>query len=612
MKRIFTVITIALGMMLPMQAQIKPITKEIKKDAVERNFKKKTVAASDITINDLVGTFEAYAMSAFQDEPDEQWKVTVTLDETEANKIWIQPIMQIYGFNLSEISPIYATYSQENSTITIPLGQSLYAEGNNMNIVLASSDENYNPVTTGEITLPVSGTVKNIVITAEMLLGCGDILNEEGWWYQALAYTTYTKAAPVPTVYITAKDNESLAAKVKAEQLYFVEYENEIYVSTTPEYTPDAVAGTYEVYAQSAFQNEPDEEWTITITRDEADKNKVWIHPIMIFGGLYPEDINPIYGTFDESASTITIPLGQTLFSQTGYTFIMGSVDNNYNTVTEGNLTVTVVNDGEKFIEIPYIIGVGCVEEGDNGWWYQALGYTTLTSVEPLIAPISEIGTISREMEIPEVDGYFNEGTYKWSFTFTDNSGSNPLYTITQHTNTGNVIDLGDFYGEGAAGVMAQEWDINGFLADTNIFAAGTPASFKGYSYKFAPESEEFEFLDLLDPQMQPVTIGSTTLNDGQTDFVVDLYLGDYDSQAGSIYYNMNFVVDGDKVIYGGTGLVLWFVLDNQAYLLGQFDNVTINREESAKARKSAAQLTLFDQPIAVKQAGVKKAMFNK
>lgn len=146
----------------------------------------------------------------------------------------------------------------------------------------------------------------------------------------------------------------------------------------------------------------------------------------MIFGGLYPEDINPIYGTFDESASTITIPLGQTLFSQPGYTFIMGSVDNNYNTVTEGNLTVTVVNDGEKFIEIPYIIGVGCVEEGDNGWWYQALGYTTLTGVEPLIAPISEIGTISREMEIPEVDGYFNEGTYKWSFTFTDNSGSNP------------------------------------------------------------------------------------------------------------------------------------------------------------------------------------------
>ena len=108
------------------------------------------------------------------------------------------------------------------------------------------------------------------------------------------------------------------------------------------------------------------------------------------------------------------------------------------------------------------------------------------------------------------------------------------------------------------------------------------------------------------------VTIGSTTLNDGQNDFVVDLYLGDYDSQAGSIYYNMNFVVDGDKVIYGGTGLVLWFVLDNQGYLLGQFDNVTINREESAKARKSAAKLTLFDQPIAVKQAGVKKAMFNK
>ena len=29
MKRIFTVIVIALGMMLPMQAQIKPITKEI-------------------------------------------------------------------------------------------------------------------------------------------------------------------------------------------------------------------------------------------------------------------------------------------------------------------------------------------------------------------------------------------------------------------------------------------------------------------------------------------------------------------------------------------------------------------------------------------------------
>ena len=59
MKRIFTIIAIALGLVLPMQAQHAPFSKEIKAEkGIERKMIRKAPTA-DITINDIVVTYDA-------------------------------------------------------------------------------------------------------------------------------------------------------------------------------------------------------------------------------------------------------------------------------------------------------------------------------------------------------------------------------------------------------------------------------------------------------------------------------------------------------------------------------------------------------------------------
>ncbi len=617
MKRIFTILAIMVGLVLPMQAQLAPVSKAINKSSMERSLKRKVKAeSSEITINDLVGTFESYAMSAFQGYPDEQWKLTITLDENDANKVWLQPIMQIAGLALTDIAPIYATYSQETGTLTIPLGQSIYGgEGKEMNIVIATCDENSAPIYTGEIALSVTGTPSDIVIMADFLLGCGDVVSD-GWWYQAYMQTIFNKFIPEPAVYVTLNDGENSVVKVNTEELYFVDYENETYLSTTPEYVSDAIAGTYNAYAISAFQGEPDESWEMTITRDENDANKVWIDPILEFGGLTANELNAVYGTFDESAGTITIPLGQVLFEEPGYTMILGEADvnNNFAPITNGDLVVTVVNDGRKFIEIPNVIGVGNLDEGDNGWWYQGLAYTTFTSVESIIAPLSEIGTVSRKISAPEIEGFFDEGTYTWSFLISeDDVNWESLSTKTQFEYSG-IVDLGDFYGQGAAGIVAYEWNISGFMDDLGYFELnnGTAANFKGYSYNLTYEGSEFECLDLLDPSGNPLTIGSITLKnqDGST-FLTDVYLGEF--SGSNIYYNLGFVVDGDVAMYNGDSAILWFILNNQAYMLASYDELTISRNNAPYAARKATKINFYEQPIAVKSVGgFKKASFSK
>ncbi|MBR6757704.1 MAG: hypothetical protein IKM35_04440 [Bacteroidaceae bacterium] len=617
MKRIFTVLAIMVGLVLPMQAQIAPISKEINTASVNRPLKKKVKAeATDITINDLVGTFDAYAYSAFQGYPDEEWKLTITRDETDAEKLWLHPIMQIPGLALSEITPIYATYSQEAGTLTIPLGQTIYGDGV-VDVVFATCDADYAPIHTGEITLPVTGNPSDIMIEVDMLVGCGDVLSADGWWYQALAYTTFTKTIPAPAVYVTLNDEDKSVIRVDTEELYFVDYENETYLSTAPEYVSDAVAGTYKAYAMSGFQGEPDENWTVTITRDEVDANKVWIDPIFVFGGLTANEMNAVYGTFNEAAGTIAIPLGQVLYEEPGYTMILGEADvnNGFAPITTGEIVVTVVkNNGVKVIEIPNFIGAGNLDEGDEGWWYQALAYTTYTSVETIIAPLSEISTVSRKMAVPEIDGFFDEGSYTWSFLISEDEVNWEQYSSKTQFEYSGVVDLGDFYGQGAAGVVAYEWNVSGFMDDLGYFELnnGTAATFNAYSYNMNYEGNDFECLDLLDPSGNPLTIGSITLQnqDGST-FLTDVYLGEL--SGNNIYYNLGFVVDGDVAMYNGESAILWFILNDQAYLLANYDELTISRNNAPYAVRKAAKINFYEQPIAVKNVGgFKKTTFNK
>ncbi len=610
MKKLYTFILLAMGIILPIQAQQALVAKKIDSKPT-RKMMRKTVAATDITINDLVGKFDAYAMSAFQGSPDENWSVQITLDETDPNKIWMQPIMQIKGVNLSDIKPIYATYNQDNATITVPLGQSIYQNDyNNLNLVIATSETGATPITTGEVVFNVSGNPRNIVIEADLLLGCGNIIGNE-WWYQALGYTTYSKIIPDPLVYVVSKDGE--IQKIRAEQLYFNDVEGETYLTNSKEVLLDPIAGTYTAHAMSAFQGSPDEEWTITITYDPSDETKVWIHPICEFANLQNDLINPVYGIFDKSTGDLTIPLGQTLYGGENdpYHFVLGSADNEYNPVITGGLPLKVTKlNNNNFIEIPYIIGVGNLQEGDYGWWYQALGYTQLQGNSGLVCPISEINRITRDMPIPELEGFFNEGKYIWDLNMSmDGETYEQFQTSTQFSYKGEV-DLGDFY-QGANGVMANHFDVEGFFVDAGFFGPNdTPYSFPAYSYFFESQGQEYEFLDILNPDETGLaSIGKMTLrNEDGSSFSTEIYLGELD---GQIYTNLNFVVIDGVAVYNGVQAVLWFIQNNQAYLIADFSEIIINKA-GANAAPARTKVNFYEKPIPVQLGGTKKFNLKK
>ena len=73
------------------------------------------------------------------------------------------------------------------------------------------------------------------------------------------------------------------------------------------------IEGDYNATAQSAFAGNPDEEWTVSITRDDAVENMVLIHPICLFGGLPASSVSSVYAFVDTIQQTITVPLGQML-----------------------------------------------------------------------------------------------------------------------------------------------------------------------------------------------------------------------------------------------------------------------------------------------------------
>lgn len=611
MKKIFSIISLAMCLIFPLQAQIAPISKNIVPQA-QKTMKRvaKAKAQSDITINDMVGTFAAYGMSAFQGYPDERWSMNFTLDATDANKLWIQPIMQIPGVNMSDVAPIYAIYSQENATLTIPLGQRIYGDGTQYDIVIATVDEAYDPVYTGDLVVNVTGNPKSIFMELDLIFGCGNLAADE-WWYQALGYMTISKQLPLPKVYVVCQDGKNII--VNTEELYFVDVDGEMYVATTPEVECDPIAGSYSAYANSAFEGNPDEMWTVNITYDEVDPTKVWIQPIMLLEGLEENKINPVYGTFNASNNSLVVPLGQVLYGAEGgeYCFVLGSTDQEYNPVTNGNLVLEVKNvNGKNTIEIPYIIGMGNLSEGDAGWWYQALGYTVFTSNSSALCPLSEVDIITREAPAPDFEGFFTSGNYDWDFEISSDGEVYDAYTSTTKLTYEQEVDLGNFY-DGAQGVIAHQWSVSGFMNDLGFFGEdGASASFPAFSYNFILDGVNHEFFDVLDPQTGVASIGSVMLTDQSgSKFSADVYLGEYDGD--NLYTNLQFVVNGNKAEYQGTSMVLWFLIGETPYLLADFKNVTISMGVNDEAA-APMQVNVYEKPIAVKMAGVKAFEYKK
>lgn len=371
--------------------------------------------------------------------------------------------------------------------------------------------------------------------------------------------------------------NTGATVKVDAEKIYFNTIEGEQYMTTEAEVTLDAIAGDYMVYSVSGISG-ANESWQTTITRDETDATKVWIQPICLFFGLSGDQINPIYATYDEKAATLSIPMGQCLYEDAEYKFVLGLADanNNYSPVTTGNVTATISATGiTKIIEIADMIGVGNINNDE--WWYQGVYNTAMVSdFNNSIIALNEIDSISTIA--PQVGGEFvANGDYTWNFSYTeDGKNWEDLATVTTFTEKG-IVDLGDVYGKEIAGIWAKKYRIGGFMAEYNFYDGGEASEIPAYSYTISYEDETIECLDLFDATGGFCCIGNAAFTDEQGDkLVLDMYLAELSENY--LYPDLYFSVNGDAITYDGEQLVLFYQVDGNAYPLAYLSDVEISK----------------------------------
>lgn len=578
MKRIFTIIAIAMGLMMPMQAQ-QAITKELKAGKnVEHKMMRKAPAA-DITVDDILGTYEASAPSAFQGQPTQEWTVNITADSKDANKVWIHPICLFEDATEADIDPVYATFNASKGTLTMPLGQVLLDANGQAKLVIGTSEDGSNIDTTSDITLSISKSDRGVVISfaEQYFFGIGDILaGSKGWWYQAIYNVTFTKAFEIPVVYIYFNGMDT-PLEAPASQLFFTEVEGEMHVSNVAEYTEGGIEGTYNAYAESAFEGYPDESWTVNITADATESNKYWISPIFLFGGLPAEEVSPVYAYYDEAKGTLTMPLGQVLYEVVSYNyrFIVGASNDGKNIDTTGDFVMTVE---DNFITFPedYMIGAGNALEED-GWWYQGLMNITYSMDATFAYPVADIARITREK--PAVNAeytYFLPGAYNWAFdvptseTETERTATSTMFMADE------VFDLSEVF-DGADGMTGIDWAVTGFLAEAGLLAEENP-TMGALSYVMEIDGTTYDVLSFIDKDCDNnylySVVGTCVLQDQQGNPVeIELLLGDATSSGGVSM--LTFVATSETDIYlDSEQPVLWYIYDGGAYLFSYMYNL--------------------------------------
>ncbi|MBO7317977.1 MAG: leucine-rich repeat protein, partial [Bacteroidales bacterium] len=354
----------------------------------------------------------------------------------DSNKVWLHPLCYFKNLKAEYINPIYAFYNAEKQELTMPLGQVLFKRSG-FNIVNIVSYDGKNITNTGDVVLHVSinNNKKEISIDPSYTFGVGDA-NKNYEWQESfkgfcltqentaqhdieLSTTEFyfdtevgTPLADVITInpqpdavisyevfgpkdknfdYTTSPyqivDGKLIATEpitatdkfkyilIRATDTHTGEWIDKDFYINIISLHPNLLAGQYYAYAKSSFRDFPDEEWQVSITVDENDNNKLWIQPVCMIHNFTAENILPVYATFDAKNSTISMPLGQTLYEDDGeYKLITASSTSASNINTTG-VAIMRVHQNEDIIEITFdynhTFGVG--NAIDDSWWYQAL-----------------------------------------------------------------------------------------------------------------------------------------------------------------------------------------------------------------------------------------------
>ena len=309
----------------------KPITNIAYNDGITTFDFKKDVPTDEPNgvLADLLGTYHAFANSGFQNQPDEEWSVDISIDAYDSNKIWIHPICMFGNLDAQYISPIYATYDATDNTLLMPLGQVLYEDSQYKMVIGATEDgqEIYTDGMSAIMHINKTSGATEISFAQGYIFGVGNALANE-WWYQALTNIVFSKS-------------------------------NITYLE-----------GTYSAFANSGIQDQPDEEWLVNVTIDSNESNKIWIQPILApFAGLIDSNIKSVYAYVN--GNTIELPLGQTLFSGAGYNIQLGSYTGDVVLSGSAMATYTI---GDK-VQITWNDMLIAYQDG----YYQALYNITFT-----------------------------------------------------------------------------------------------------------------------------------------------------------------------------------------------------------------------------------------
>ena len=237
MKKIYTIFTIALCAVFGMQAQLSPIVGEFKtierkqsvkkvESVISKDITTKAVTTKAISADQLAGEYTATGSAALQGREDETWTVTIEKDETDANKVWIQPVLSLAVAGLPDqyINPVYAIINA-NGTLSLPMGQVVYAE-TGASFAIAATEDGAVKDLTSSITLTVSADGKSIVFDEKYIYGIGETIANK-WWYQALYDIVFTKNSEDPIVNVYEKGNAA-PTQVKTSQLFFADVNGEM------------------------------------------------------------------------------------------------------------------------------------------------------------------------------------------------------------------------------------------------------------------------------------------------------------------------------------------------------------------------------------------------
>lgn len=197
--------------------------------------------------------------------------------------------------------------------------------------------------------------------------------------------------------YIYKKDAEPI--KTTFDRLYLKETDNNYYITENAEFEFDTIAGVFRVCAANVFSGIQDE-WTLTVTRDEVDENKIWLQPIITVNGLDADDVKPVYAWVDTVAGNIQLPYGQTIYGGPNEFMNLVIAGHDSEPVLTGAAVCNYVLDGTSVsFTIPFL---GAGDTVNNAWWYGAYKNMTVTWTDVLISepesviPLTEIDSISK------------------------------------------------------------------------------------------------------------------------------------------------------------------------------------------------------------------------